>query len=135
MIDTVIISAAEAAVRTFPYRYAHISICDPDIPDYPLAPDPNRVAMLRLRFFDYRELGNPMTPIASDLAPVVPFVREQMAKVDGFVVNCAAGISRSSGVAAGISELLGLSDVTCYILPRNPNPVVRGYIEHAIEME
>lgn len=144
----VILSAEEARVRTFAHRYAHISITDPGgqlgCREWPLSDDPNRIALLRVEFFDARgDDPDPWgradvperlkLPTEEQVAPIVPFVREWMGQVDGFVVNCAAGISRSAGVAAGISKLLGIDPALCYLPPHNPNPIVRDLILGAIE--
>lgn len=130
MRDTVILSAADAATTLLPYPYAHISIQDPGAPEWPLSVDPNRVATLRVFFWDQRTTGNKDLPKGWQMGNIAPFVIAYADQVEGFVVNCAAGISRSSGVAAAIAESFGTDASYCYAMPRNPNPVVRAFVEH-----
>lgn len=143
MNQTVMLSGAAARSETYPYRYAQISIIDPGgqlgVLAWPLSADPHRVALLRCEFYDARgSAADPWgrddvpekwkLPTVEQVAPVVPFVLEWKNKVDGFVVNCAAGISRSAGVAAGIARLIGVDDAPAYAPPHDPNPLVRNII-------
>ena len=63
----------------------------------------------------------------------MPFVNEWKDKVEGFVVNCGAGRSRSAGVAAAISESLGLDPAIYYEAPFNPNPLIRRLVEESMK--
>lgn len=127
MNQTLVLSAADANRIILPYKYAHISIQDPGSPEWPLSSDPNRIATLRLWFHDQRG-KEPNLPKPDDVAPAIMFVLDWKERVEGFVVNCAAGISRSAGLAAGIAEMLGLDERPYYEPPKNPNPVVRDYV-------
>lgn len=134
------LSANEAAIITFPKKYAHISIQDPGVMDWPLSQDHNRLATLRLSFWDCRTGDDPerirqygmVLPEKSNLEKLIPFVDNWKDHVDLFVINCAAGISRSTGVAVGLCSYLGVEEQPFYLPPKNPNPNVRDLIFAAI---
>ena len=94
-------------------RYAVISVTDKDQADAALRSDPNRLATLRLKFDDvecdnHYDLGTvAMTDAQAD--QVVAFVEAHCQSVAQFIIHCEAGISRSRGIALGLSNAYRLS--------------------------
>ncbi len=117
-------SRAMAQTSKLAYPYIHIAISDPSAPDIADNGDPNKVAVLRVKFHDIlpHQIGENEEWIlmGSDHAEeIVRFVRQHEG-VD-IAVNCEVGVSRSAGVAAALCAILGLDDDHVY---RNHNPNV-----------
>ena len=108
-----------AARRTMAVEYAVISIRDShdSIPDAVLAESPLRRAILRLRFDDIGDIDD------ADEAPpgyllfgesharqIVRFVDAHLHAIQGLIVHCEAGISRSAAVAAVLSRAINGDD-------------------------
>ncbi len=103
--------------------YAMISIGDPwqAIPDF--LDDPNRVAVARLTFFDISTKSPGLqTCGAQEAQTLLDFFHEMSPMVRLFAIHCEAGISRSWGVAVGLSLIAG--DAQRYIGGGHPNPLV-----------
>jgi len=100
-----------------------ISITDPES-------DPAKIRatnLLRLSFYDIcttittldGKSFNPMTEADAD--KIVEFVRDMPKKIFNIYIHCEAGVSRSAGVAAAISEYLYWDNVRFYE-KKIPNP-------------
>jgi hypothetical protein len=104
-------------------RYAMISIGDPGqaIPDF--SDDPNRLAVARLTFFDISTRSSGLRTCGTQEARILlDFFDEMRSKVRLFAIHCEAGISRSWGVALGLSLVAG--DAQRYIEGGYPNALV-----------
>ena len=104
-------------------RYAIISIGDPEqaIPDF--SDDPNRLAVARLTFFDIPRRSSGLRTCGRQEARILlDFFDEMRPKVSLFAIHCEAGISRSWGVALGLSLVAG--DAQRYIEGGYPNALV-----------
>jgi len=104
-------------------RYAMISLGDPGqaFPDF--LDDPNRLAVTRLTFFDistrssgHRSFGG------QDARIILDFFDEMRSKVRLFAIHCEAGVSRSWGVALGLSLVAGNAER--YVEGGYPNALV-----------
>jgi len=103
-------------------KYIHISICSPDMDDVELPHNENRVATLYLKFhdiggdFDERTKSDfteeEIISFSKDQAKLIlDFVYNHLNEVEIIVVNCMAGISRSSAVAGALSKILNGDDM------------------------
>jgi predicted protein tyrosine phosphatase len=107
-----------------------ISITSPGDPRAILPPDPNRLDVLFMEFWDVEIKRVTYDPITEDQASeIVKFVQKYLEKVDLVCVNCQAGISRSAGCASGLSILFnghdrGIGDSPLY----HPNVLVKSLI-------
>jgi len=116
--------------------YAVISIRSSDQPVLKLRPDALRLARINLAFYDTtpeweKRLEAPVAAMTEFQAQrIAKFVAKHASRAT-IVVHCLAGISRSSGVAAGISAALGGDDA--FRRPRHePNPHVQRLVLAAI---
>lgn len=101
-----------------------------------------RVEMLRLQFHDVTkcEKGDPFFDfLTGHKVEIVPPSREDGAKIAAFVlkhrnipmliVNCEAGISRSSGIAAAVSKFFNGDDSEFYDSGKyHPNDRIRRFV-------
>lgn len=104
-----------------------ISVRDMGSPPATLPENEKRIAELFLEFSDsdgetlhqvYKsDVIKMFTP--EDAKSVLKVVQLTLPYINLIVVNCEAGICRSSAIAAAISRLLGLSDMS-YFDPRGP---------------
>jgi hypothetical protein len=104
-------------------RYVMISIGDPGqaIPDFP--DDPNRLAVARLTFFDISTQSSELRTCGTEDARVLlDFFDDMSSEVRLFAIHCEAGISRSWGVALGLSLVAG--NAQRYIEGGYPNALV-----------
>ena len=106
-----------------------ISISDEDIPEWSLKVGGENV--LRLRFSDVRAVTihkgktyNPMT--VADAQRIIEFIEKNKGK--DIIVNCAAGISRSSGVCLAAHILYNYQLKSQFWLLSEPNPFVAGLL-------
>lgn len=120
--------------------YILISITCPKDTEPILRDSKTRLDVLKMRFHDwdikakelfdtkYPEDGKKMVFFSEAHAQeIVKFVNQYFNKVDLIVVNCAAGISRSAGVAAALSKCLTGEDA--YFFERYiPNSLVYSTI-------
>lgn len=97
-------------------NWAIISIYEPDSDAGPANLKPGWVAVLRLPFHDIEPGWEHRYPEYPDLEifeerharHIVEFVQEHAASVDGILVHCKAGVSRSAAVSRWIAETYGL---------------------------
>lgn len=121
-----------------------ISVHDPDLQKVNLPNNPNRIAELYLAFhdFDTQHLNNTdkkkyklFTP--DDAKSILTMVKLTLPYINTILINCEAGISRSSAIAASLSIVLGIPD-TCYFDlkgPYLPNRLVyQTMLDTALEM-
>jgi len=120
--------------------YILISITCPDDTEPKLLDSKTRIDVLKMRFHDwdikakkmfdekYPEDGKKMVFFSEDHAKeIVKFVNQYLNKVELIVVNCAAGISRSAGIAAALSKSL-TGDDTYFFKFYIPNSLVYSTI-------
>jgi predicted protein tyrosine phosphatase len=102
-----VVLSREAAERYKPRGLeVCISITDPEGEAAPLSPA--FAAVLRLAFNDITERGVPADVLFSvaDAQKITAFL-DDWPRVERVVVHCFAGVSRSPGVALGLSDLRG----------------------------
>ena len=112
--------------------YFVISISDKKNMPCKIKDSQNRKGVLRLDFHDVEtDKGNKMTMSKKQAKQVADFVDKQME--DGVklcVVNCEMGMSRSAGVAAGISKAVNGEDELFYNFYR-PNATCHSRVINA----
>jgi len=98
-------------------RYAVISITSP-YNEFPML-QPGYIDVLRLKFLDMdlnddyysRSKWEGYNPISrEDAGKIIDFSEINIDRVNLFIVNCNAGISRSSGIAAALSKIYNGDD-------------------------
>ena len=91
-------------------QYVVVSITDPNTPDANVAESPNRVGLLRLKFNDTGDYGQPLRDTvvmtADHARQILSFIAEHKDDVSTIICQCEAGMSRSAGVAAAMSHIL-----------------------------
>ena len=100
-----VVFMSQAAAESAPAApgWAVISITQPSDP--PAALREGWAAVLRMRFHDTDEADSILTVFSrEDAETVVQFVREHAERVEGILVHCSAGISRSAAVAKFIAD-------------------------------
>ncbi len=85
-----------------------ISITNPDAPEAELVDSSTRLGVLRLSFWD---TDDPNATINAGMSSeqarqIVALVQEYAGEFERIVCQCEAGVSRSAGVAAGLSQWL-----------------------------
>lgn len=93
-----------------------VSITDPGAPEAELAPSETRLAVLRLQFWD---TDDPDTTLNGGITQaqakqIVAFIQEHKEQIQRIVCQCEAGVSRSAGVASGLSYWLNGDDSPFY---------------------
>lgn len=109
-----------------------ISARDPESKEVKLPDNPNRIAELHLEFDDCDGFSLLPTlerfkPFSSeDAKSILKLVNLTYPYVNMILVNCEAGISRSAGIAAALSILLGRGDQIYFNIkgPYYPNKFV-----------
>jgi predicted protein tyrosine phosphatase len=90
--------------------YIVVSVTNPKLPDAELAPSPLRRDVLRLQFHDMGDYGQPLRDnvlmTERDAEAILAFVAWHMDDVSMIVCQCEAGMSRSVGIAAALSQIL-----------------------------
>ena len=97
-------------------EFIFISIASPEAPDYEVCESPFNRETLYLRFHDVNTDGSVNSIFEVDTDNLVPFnasmaieildfVAKHDEEIDYVLINCEAGISRSAGVAMGLSEI------------------------------
>ena len=90
--------------------YIVISITDPKTPDANVAESGSRAGLLRLKFNDTGDYGQPLRDTvvmtADHARQILDFVTEHKDDVSTIICQCEAGMSRSAGVAAALSHIL-----------------------------
>ena len=108
MKRVVFLSQAEAERTAALNNWAVISITQPSDADAAL--QPGWAAVLRMRFHDTDDANSVLTVFNQEHAEaVVKFVREHEANVEGILVHCHAGISRSAAIAKFIADTYSLA--------------------------
>lgn len=112
MIRLEIMSQMKAVVssKTFSEKTAIVSITAPGQRQPSFADNPCIIGIFRMQFWD---ISSPVSglklPVQSDFDGLREFIDKMVQKeVAVIVVHCAAGISRSAGTAAAISDYLRL---------------------------
>jgi predicted protein tyrosine phosphatase len=133
------IHSRQSVVTSLPpgTQYAIISITDPES-TFALTPTTPSRAALHLKFHDVEESWGSGYRVISDeqAEAIAAFVKAVKDDVDLFVINCDAGISRSSATAAVVSEYLGLD--TLWILQNShyfPNATVMRKLRKAFGID
>jgi len=144
---TLIWDRHETECQVVDYPYAHISLLEPDEPAYALPDWPKRVAHLTIVVRDYRskaqadepknaqrdrDLINGGLPRPKQFAELPPFIDDTLSRVEGYVVNCGAGVSRSSGLAVALGTFLGHSIKYCFEGRYNPNFLITQCALHSL---
>ena len=114
-------SSVRTAAPTVPYIV--ISITDPGMPQAELAQSDRLRGVLRLAFHDSgQEIDVPglegfrlsddatVAMTRADADSIVGFVLDHVANCDIVLCQCEAGMSRSAGVAAALSQVLNRDD-------------------------
>jgi protein-tyrosine phosphatase len=93
-------------------------------------------AILRVKFFDLDAPAEGYEEVFSrkDARQIRKFVERHLGSVGTIVVHCAAGISRSVGVAAALSKFLLGSDEEFYLRGR-PNSRVYSMLMQELQKE
>jgi predicted protein tyrosine phosphatase len=90
--------------------YIVISITDPNTSDANVAESPNRTGLLRFKFNDTGDYGQPLRDTvvmtADHARQILDFVADHKKDVSTIICQCEAGMSRSAGVAAALSHIL-----------------------------
>lgn len=137
-VQFLVLSQRLAATQTLDVPYVVISITDShdSYPNAEIASSPLRRAVLRLRFDDTPAgyTGTDYQPFSEAMAAqIVRFVSANVQSgVRGVIVHCAQGISRSSAVAACLSEWLNGESADFFDDRFVPNPRVREIMTRAI---
>lgn len=113
-----VLGRAEVATVTPDVSYIVASITDPEQPEAVIAESPLRRDVLRLKFHDMGDYGQPLhddiVMTAQDAETLLAFVQKHLADVELIVCQCEAGVSRSAGLAAALSRLLQDEDEFFY---------------------
>lgn len=113
MIRLEIMSQMKAVVssKTFSEKTAIVSITAPGQRQPSFADNPSIIGIFRMQFWDISSpAGGLRLPAQSDFNGLKEFIDEMVQKGAAvIVVHCAAGISRSAGTAAAISDYLHLN--------------------------
>jgi predicted protein tyrosine phosphatase len=94
--------------------YIVVSVTNPGLPDAELAPSPLRRDVLRLQFHDMGDYGQPLRDNVlmtdQDAEAILEFVERHTGGVSMIICQCEAGMSRSAGIAAALSQVLQSED-------------------------
>lgn len=100
-------------------KHIVISICEPEMGlNFPVLPEnPNRLGVLKLSFTDLdgadaaKQIGQEHLLMTKKQAQkIVAFVNKYMDSVETIICQCDGGVSRSSGTAAALSNILNGHD-------------------------
>ena len=120
--------------------YAVLSITDPQYRHPALKRDDSRQAVLQIAFSDVGERAARLKTTSPHItaftpefaAQVADFVSEQVRGGTGLlVINCEAGMSRSAGIAAAVSQFYN-DDEMFYFAHYRPNEWVRNLVLEAL---
>jgi len=107
-----------------------ISISDPDTP--PADVSPQFAAVLRLNFDDVTERGTDSDILfAADHARAIVDFVDLWPDADRLIVHCNMGVSRSPGVALGLSDAHGWATAALERSHPGWNRLVRSTMRHA----
>lgn len=119
--------AGAEAFRSFD-PFAAVSITDPDSRPV-LLRQKNLVSRCDLQFWDLLEdAGDGRIFDAAMAREVVRFAREECTAAKLLLVHCEAGISRSTGMAHALGQILGVEVRHHHALLLNPNSLVMRLI-------
>lgn len=109
-----ILSREGAEQYKFDAPHICISVRDPGSEKANLSPNLIRLDALYLEFHDLDEAlpGMDSSLIFNDnhARDILGMYRRYVDKVDGFIINCEAGISRSAGIGAALAKITGYDD-------------------------
>ena len=98
---------------------------------WPDLSEENRVGLLQLYFLDRTQHGED-TITQEHVQQILDFVKEHWDKIDGLLVHCDAGLSRSPAVAAAIAKIfIGEGEDQPYFQRYWPNYLVYKMILEA----
>lgn len=107
--EVMFVNQAIAEQTTGKTNWIVISVTQPSEPDVRL--NPGWRAVLRLRFHDTDDEDSVLTVFSLVQAcAVVAFVAEHATQVEGILVHCHAGVSRSAAIAKFIGESYGIDE-------------------------
>lgn len=123
VIDIIVLPKSAAKLYTCEVPWAAISISSDETQFANLSTN-NRKGLLQLCFLDrdFKHKDNFQNTHASQ---IIEFVFEMLPKIDSLLIHCEAGVSRSSAIAAAISEILwGQKASSVYFTNYTPNNFV-----------
>ena len=100
------------------YKTAIISITDIESENNDIDNRHGNIRSVLFLHFDDVEGNNENCMDTNDAKKIMQFVNANKDKVDGFIVHCDAGVSRSAGVAAAIMKYLINDDTQIFNNPR-----------------
>lgn len=108
---TLIILGRKHVSRVVPDEpYIVISITDPNTPDARVAESSLCIDVLRLKFHDSGDYGQPLrdTVVMTNehARSILDFIGKHRDDISTIICQCEAGMSRSAGVAAALSHIL-----------------------------
>jgi predicted protein tyrosine phosphatase len=107
------------------YPYLLISITSPGVADVTVPDDENCLRILRLRFDDAdSDPAGEYTLFSAEHAQQIADALLDLPMSTNVIVHCAAGISRSSAVAAAITRYFGWQEEEFFSPPYCPNRLV-----------
>lgn len=132
--QTIVLDRHETRNLFLPYKYAHANFVNGE-ESANFSGDPNRISSLIIPAYDYRYGSQAREPQNKGMewAPTpdkfIEFSRWfwdncRNEEVEGFVVNCGVGASRSAGLALTINRALGLTEAYLFENRYTPNPLV-----------
>ena len=104
-------------------RTIMISVVDPEEPTPNIQFENKFVDIFYLKFHDTdsRYSDNYQALSESTALEILVFVKKYVDIIDTIVVHCMAGISRSAGIAAALSDILGMGSQHIFNGPYIPN--------------
>lgn len=96
---------SEYNARLFQCNRPWATISISTLGDFPLLSEDNRKGLLQLEFADTAESDRPDAFTASLARELLGFVDELWDQVEVLLIHCEAGLSRSPGVAAALSQI------------------------------
>lgn len=124
-----ILSRQGAENYRFDAPHVCISVRDPGSEKASLYPNLTRLDALYLEFDDIdipvdSAFGrDPVLFSEQNARDVLGFYRQYVEKVDGFIINCEAGISRSAAIGAALARITGYDDAL-FFKKFHPNRLV-----------
>lgn len=143
MKPQILILSRESAEDYFPLKTsAVISISDPEKPFVSYIDPTNLIkGELKLKFHDiekeHEDLKTPQykTITSSEAKLIADFIKEFATNIEIFVINCEAGISRSSAIAAVISEYIYKTSYWVWSSPMyHPNQTVYNLVKAELKL-
>jgi predicted protein tyrosine phosphatase len=104
------------------WPHAIIGVTDPETRTITLPIGPMTKGVLRLKFRD--KVTGPDLFTRDQADQILAFVKEHTSSVEGFLVHCGAGLSRSHAIAAALAKGVFGQDNIFHWLQGNPNQLV-----------